>query len=113
MPTADLHRRLDHATRDLDPPLAVVDLDAFDANADDLVRRAPAAPIRVASKSVRCRALLRRVLAARGFAGVLAYSLAEALWLVGRTSTTSSSATRPSSARRCARWPPTSARWRG
>ena len=31
----------------------VVDLDAFDANADDLVRRAAGKPIRVASKSVR------------------------------------------------------------
>ena len=30
---------------------------------------------------MRCRALLRRVLARDGFAGVLAYSLPEALWL--------------------------------
>ncbi|SNS99311.1 D-serine deaminase, pyridoxal phosphate-dependent [Geodermatophilus saharensis] len=75
--------RLDAATADLDPPLAVVDLDALDANADDLVRRAGGRPVRVASKSVRCRAVLRRVLARPGFAGVLAYSLAEALWLAG------------------------------
>lgn len=75
--------RLDAATADVDPPLAAVDLSAFDANADDLVRRAGGRPIRVASKSVRCRALLQRVLARPGFAGVLAYSLAEALWLVG------------------------------
>ena len=33
------------------PMIAVVDLDAFDANAADLVRRAAGAPIRVASKS--------------------------------------------------------------
>ncbi|NEK59186.1 amino acid deaminase/aldolase [Geodermatophilus sabuli] len=75
--------RLDRATADLDPPLAVVDLDALDANAADLVSRAAGRPIRVASKSVRCRALLRRVLARPGFAGVLAYTLAEALWLTG------------------------------
>ena len=74
-------RRLDLATEDLEPPLAVLDLDALDANADDLVRRAGGLPIRVASKSVRCRDVLRRVLARPGFAGVLAYSLAEALWL--------------------------------
>ena len=43
------------ATAGLPAPLAVVDLDAFDANADDLVRRAGGLPIRVASKSVRCR----------------------------------------------------------
>ena len=59
----------------------VVDLDAFDANADDLVRRAGGTPIRVASKSVRVPALLSRVLARDGFQGVLAYTLAEALWL--------------------------------
>jgi D-serine deaminase-like pyridoxal phosphate-dependent protein len=73
--------RLDRATADLDPPLAVLDIDALDANADDLIRRAAGTPIRVASKSVRCRAVLRRVLARPGFAGVLAYSLAEAVWL--------------------------------
>ncbi len=71
----------DLATQDLDPPLAIVDLDAFDANAGDLVRRAAGKPIRVASKSVRCRALLERVLARPGFAGLLCYTLAEALWL--------------------------------
>ena len=74
-------RRLDRATADLDPPFAVVDLDALDANADDLLRRAAGKPIRVASKSVRSRAVLRRVLARPGFAGVLAYTLREALWL--------------------------------
>jgi D-serine deaminase-like pyridoxal phosphate-dependent protein len=74
-------RRFDLATEDLDPPLALLDLDALDANADDLVRRAAGKPIRVASKSVRSRDVLRRVLARPGFAGILAYSLAEALWL--------------------------------
>jgi D-serine deaminase-like pyridoxal phosphate-dependent protein len=75
--------RLDDATAELDPPLAVVDLEALDANADDLVRRAAGRPIRVASKSVRSRGVLRRVLARPGFAGVLGYTLAEALWLAG------------------------------
>ena len=62
-------------------PLMVVDLDAFDANADDLVRRAGGTPIRVASKSVRVPALLSRVLARDGFHGILGFTLAEALWL--------------------------------
>ena len=75
--------RLDGATADLDPPFAVLDLDALDANAADLVRRASGKPIRVASKSVRNRGVLRRVLARPGFTGVLAYSLSEALWLAG------------------------------
>ncbi|MCW2737739.1 amino acid deaminase/aldolase [Nocardioides sp.] len=62
-------------------PIAVVDLDAFDANAADLVRRAGGKPIRVASKSLRVPALVERALATEGFAGVLGYTLAEALWL--------------------------------
>jgi D-serine deaminase-like pyridoxal phosphate-dependent protein len=62
-------------------PLVAVDLDAFDANADDLVRRAGGLPVRVASKSVRCRALLGRVLARPGFAGVMGYAVPEAVWL--------------------------------
>ncbi|MFB7468562.1 amino acid deaminase/aldolase [Streptomyces sp. NPDC056224] len=78
---ADDRARYDRATAHLDAPLALVDLDAFDANADDLVRRAGGKPVRVASKSVRCRALLERVLARPGFAGIMSYTLAESLWL--------------------------------
>ncbi|MER6435097.1 MULTISPECIES: amino acid deaminase/aldolase [unclassified Streptomyces] len=73
--------RYDRATAHLDAPLAIVDLEAFDANADDLVRRAGGKPIRVASKSVRCRALLERVLARDGFAGIMSFTLAESIWL--------------------------------
>jgi D-serine deaminase-like pyridoxal phosphate-dependent protein len=73
--------RYDRATAHLDAPVAIVDLEAFDANADDLVRRAGGKPIRVASKSVRCRALLERALARDGFAGIMSYTLAESLWL--------------------------------
>ncbi|AVV43612.1 amino acid deaminase/aldolase [Streptomyces sp. ID05-04B] len=73
--------RYDRATAHLDAPLALVDLDSFDANAEDLVRRAGGKPIRVASKSVRCRTLLERVLAKDGFAGIMSFTLAESLWL--------------------------------
>lgn len=73
--------RYDRATAHLDAPLAIVDLEAFDANAADLVRRAAGKPVRVASKSVRCRALLERVLAREGFAGIMSFTLAESLWL--------------------------------
>jgi D-serine deaminase-like pyridoxal phosphate-dependent protein len=72
---------LDVACADLTPPFAVVDLDAFDANRDDMARRAAGKPIRVASKSVRCRALIDRALDHDGYRGILAYSVAEALWL--------------------------------
>ena len=77
----------DLATKDLDPPFAVVDMDAFDANADDLLRRAAGKPIRVVSKSVRCRHLLERVLARPGFEGLMCYSLAEAVWHVEQGTT--------------------------
>ncbi|MFJ8822032.1 amino acid deaminase/aldolase [Streptomyces sp. NPDC102467] len=80
-PRAADRARFDRATAHLDAPLAIVDLDAFDANADDLVRRAAGKPIRVASKSVRCRALLERVLARPGFAGIMSFTLAESVWL--------------------------------
>ncbi|MFK0171306.1 amino acid deaminase/aldolase [Streptomyces sp. NPDC090306] len=73
--------RYDRATAHLDAPVAIVDLEAFDANADDIVRRAGGKPVRVASKSVRCRALLERVLARDGFAGIMSFTLAESLWL--------------------------------
>ena len=73
---------LDAATAHLEPPFAVVDLDAFDRNAADLLRRAGGTPIRLASKSVRCRALIERALGA-GLQGILAFTLPEALWLAG------------------------------
>ncbi len=73
--------RLDRATAALDPPFALVDLDAFDANADDLERRAGGLPVRLATKSVRARALVARALGRAPFRGVLAFTLAEALWL--------------------------------
>ncbi len=76
-----LRERYDRATADLDPPLALVDLDAFDRNAADLTRRAAGRPIRVATKSLRCRYLIERALARPGYRGLMCYSLPEALWL--------------------------------
>ncbi|MFE2445925.1 amino acid deaminase/aldolase [Streptomyces melanosporofaciens] len=73
--------RYDRATAHLEAPVAIVDLGAFDDNARDLVHRAGGKPIRVASKSVRCRALLERVLAQDGFAGIMSFTLPESLWL--------------------------------
>src|ERR1700722_2108528 len=76
-----LQERLERATAELEPPFAVVDLDAFWRNAADMERRAVGKPIRLASKSMRCRALQERVLARSGFQGTLAFTLPEALWL--------------------------------
>ncbi|MEO3975309.1 amino acid deaminase/aldolase [Streptomyces sp. CAU 1734] len=80
-PLATDRARYDRATAHLDAPFAIVDLDAFDANARDLARRAGGKPVRVASKSVRCRELLGRVLAMDGFAGIMSFTLAESVWL--------------------------------
>jgi D-serine deaminase-like pyridoxal phosphate-dependent protein len=80
-----LHARLNGAVAALpeqpSTPTYVVDLDAFDTNAADLVRRAGGKPVRVATKSLRVPALVERAAAAPGFAGLLTYSLREALWL--------------------------------
>ena len=73
--------RLRTATADLDAPFALIDRNALHANADDLVRRAAGRPIRIASKSVRCRRVLEELLERDGFQGTLAYTLPEALWL--------------------------------
>lgn len=77
--------RLERACAELDPPFACVDLTAFDANHAALVRRAGGVPIRVASKSVRCRPLLERALTRVGGPGVvrglLVLTVREALWL--------------------------------
>jgi D-serine deaminase-like pyridoxal phosphate-dependent protein len=72
--------RLSRATAHLPAPLAVVDLAAFDRNADTLVGRAHGKPIRIATKSLRCRTLIERALDRDGFEGLMCYSLAEAIW---------------------------------
>lgn len=63
-------------------PAAVLDINAFTLNAYSLLERAQGTPIRVASKSVRCPELLRAVLQLPGFAGVLAFTVSEAAFLV-------------------------------
>ena len=73
--------RLTAATAHLPAPVAVIDTDALRYNTLDLLVRAAAVPIRVASKSVRVRAVLDAVLAMPGYQGILAFTLAEALWL--------------------------------
>jgi D-serine deaminase-like pyridoxal phosphate-dependent protein len=77
---ADL-QRYDSATTGLEPPFAVVDLAAMRANAKTMALRAAGKPIRLASKSVRCRELIGQVLRMDGFRGILAFTLPEALWL--------------------------------
>jgi D-serine deaminase-like pyridoxal phosphate-dependent protein len=77
-----VHERYERAFAGVGAPFAFVDLDAMWSNAADMLRRAHGKPIRVASKSVRCRPLLERILAHdAGFQGLLTYTLPETLWL--------------------------------
>lgn len=66
---------------EVEAPFAFVDLDAMAANAAEMLERAGGKPIRVASKSLRCRALLERILRDDGFAGTMTFTLPETLWL--------------------------------
>jgi len=82
----DLYRRYSTAVAGEPLPVALVDLDALDRNVDTLVApvRRAGKTLRVASKSVRCAEILRRI-AARGgdtIQGVMAFSPAEAGYLV-------------------------------
>lgn len=63
-------------------PCAVVDLDVFDANAGAILDRAGGLPVRIASKSVRCVTLLRRLLDRDPrFSGLMCFTAGEAAWL--------------------------------
>jgi D-serine deaminase-like pyridoxal phosphate-dependent protein len=76
--------RYDEAFAELDAPFAFVDLDAMWGNAEQMLARAGDKPIRVASKSLRCRPLQRQILDARGrFNGLMTFTLPETLWLAG------------------------------
>jgi D-serine deaminase-like pyridoxal phosphate-dependent protein len=76
------YERLEKATEGIEAPFALVDLDAMWANSDQMLRRAGGKPIRVASKSVRSRPVLERILARDpGYRGLLTYTLPESLWL--------------------------------
>lgn len=76
------HHRLETASHDFDAPVALLDLHALSANAHELLRRAQGKPVRVASKSIRSVEVLKALLAVEGFAGVLAFTLDEAIMLV-------------------------------
>jgi D-serine deaminase-like pyridoxal phosphate-dependent protein len=78
-----LHERYEAIFETVAPPFAFVDLDAMRSNARALLEQASGLPIRIASKSVRSVALLRRIFELDpGFRGVLSFTVPEALYLV-------------------------------
>jgi D-serine deaminase-like pyridoxal phosphate-dependent protein len=76
------HERYEQVFAEVEAPFAFVDLEAMWANAEEMLGRAGGKPIRVASKSLRCRALLEAILARDPrFQGLMTFTLPETLWL--------------------------------
>ena len=101
MPTpTEAYERYEAVFGGVQAPFAFVDLDAVWANAADMLRRSRGKPIRVASKSIRCRPVLERLLDLDpGFQGVLCFTLPGGAVAVGaRACATSSSPIRPPTA---------------
>ena len=80
----DAYGRYEAIFAGVEAPFAFVDLDAMWSNAESMLGGRNGKPIRVASSALRCRALLDRILKRDpGFAGVLSFTLPEALFLAG------------------------------
>jgi D-serine deaminase-like pyridoxal phosphate-dependent protein len=82
VPAPQSHERYERVFAEVEAPLAFVDLDAMWANAAAMLGRAGGKPVRVASKSIRCRLLLKAILARdERFRGLMTFTLPETLWL--------------------------------
>src|SRR5918996_1097799 len=83
LPTpTEAYERFETIFSEVQAPFAFVDLDAVWANAADMLRRSRGKPIRIASKSVRSRPVLERLLDLDpGFQGILGFTLPEVIWL--------------------------------
>src|SRR5579871_5888944 len=83
-----LYERYRAAVADEPLPVALVDLDAFDRNLDRVLAplRAAGKKLRVATKSIRCPALIERVLSRAGEAasGLMTYTATETAFLASR-----------------------------
>lgn len=76
------HAGFEEVFAEVEAPFAFVDLDALRANAAAMLEAAAGKPIRVASKSVRCRDLIGRIERLdAGFRGLLTFTLPETLFL--------------------------------
>lgn len=63
-------------------PFAYVDLDLLDENIRAIATRANGTPVRVASKSIRSRAILNRIFESDPiYQGVMCFTVSEAVWL--------------------------------
>jgi D-serine deaminase-like pyridoxal phosphate-dependent protein len=81
-PPEQSYARYEEIFAEVEAPFAFVDLDAMWANAASILERSGAKPVRIASKSVRCRTLLAAILDRdERFRGLMTYTLPETLWL--------------------------------
>lgn len=79
------HAQLEQIFEEVEAPFAFVDLDAMWSNSDAMLERARGKPIRVASKSLRCRGAIERVLGRdERYCGLMTFTLPETLWLAER-----------------------------
>jgi len=84
-PPPQSHDRYEEIFAEVEAPFAFVDLDAMWANAEEMLGRAGGKRVRVASKSIRCRALLETILRRdERFRGLMTFTLPETLWLAGQ-----------------------------
>ncbi|HEX2914933.1 MAG TPA: amino acid deaminase/aldolase [Chloroflexia bacterium] len=79
MPSYQAYRNI---FKDIPLPFAYVDLDLLDQNICQIKKRAGSKQIRIASKSIRCLSVLKRILQADPvYQGVMCYSPPEAVYL--------------------------------
>lgn len=82
VPPSQSYDRYERIFAEVEAPFAFVDLDAMWANAEEMLGRSRGKPIRVASKSIRCRAVIEAILARDPrFRGLMTFTLPETLWL--------------------------------
>jgi D-serine deaminase-like pyridoxal phosphate-dependent protein len=81
-PPARNHDYYEETFAEVAAPFAFVDLDAMWANSDAMLARAGGMPIRIATKSIRSRALFERILDRdERFRGMMTFTLPETNWL--------------------------------
>jgi D-serine deaminase-like pyridoxal phosphate-dependent protein len=78
----EAHERFETVFGGRQAPFAFLDLDAVWSNAADMLRRSRGKPIRIATRAIRSRPVLERLMDLDpGFQGALTFSLPETLWL--------------------------------
>lgn len=81
--STELYQKYSQALRGLSLPQVYLDMDFFDKNIEDILQRAGSEKtIRLATKSLRCPALMRYILEkSPRFQGLMCYHPREAVWL--------------------------------